>query len=153
MKEKIKKKFDMFFEMISSNEFSILPGSLAYSFFLAIIPIISIIFYLLISFNLPMTILSDFLNDTLPVNVRNYLVPVFTNEIPINQFITLCLSIVVITNGCNLIIIASNTIFGFENASFGKRIVKSLFLAIILIVLLEFIMIVPLFGKSIIKLI
>ena len=153
MKEKIKKKFDMFFEMISSNEFSILPGSLAYSFFLAIIPIISIIFYLLISFNLPMTILSDFLNDTLPVNVRNYLVPVFTNEIPINQFITLCLSIVVITNGCNLIIIASNTIFGFENASFGKRIVKSLFLAIILIVLLAFIMIVPLFGKSIIKLI
>ena len=77
----------------------------------------------------------------------------FTNDVPINQILTLFLSILVITNGCNSIIIASNTIFGFENASFSKRVVKSLFLAIVLIVLMAFMMIIPLFGKSIINLI
>ena len=61
---KIKRRIERFVEIISTNEFKILPGSLAYSLFLAIIPIISIIFYLLMSFNLPMTLLSDFLNDT-----------------------------------------------------------------------------------------
>ena len=150
---KIKRRIERFVEIISTNEFKILPGSLAYSLFLAIIPIISIIFYLLMSFNLPMTLLSDFLNDTFPSSVVSVIEPVFTNDVPINQILTLFLSILVITNGCNSIIIASNTIFGFENASFSKRVVKSLFLAIVLIVLMAFMMIIPLFGKSIINLI
>ena len=149
----MKERFNAIMEMISTNEFKILPGSLAYSFFLAIIPIISIIFYLLTSFNLPMNALNNLLVDNLPKSIVTVIQPVFNNDIPVNQFITLCLSILVITNGCNSIIVASNTIFGFENASAIRRIVKSLFLAIILIVLIAFIMIVPLFGRSIINLI
>ena len=148
---KLKRRFERFLEIISTNEFKILPGSLAYAFFLAVIPIISILFYIVMSFNLPMTLLSDFLTDTFPSSIVSVIEPVFTNDIPINQIITLCLSIFVITNGCNSIIIASNTIFGFENASFSKRMVKSLFLAMVLIILIAFIMIIPLFGKSIIK--
>ena len=139
--------------MISTNEFKILPGSLAYSFFLAIIPILSIVFYLFTSLHLPMEAVNNFLTSTLPKNVVSFIQPVFNNEIPLNQFITLCLSVFVITNGCNSIIVASNTIFGFENASYIRRLVKSLFLAILLIVLIAFIMIVPLFGKAIINLI
>ena len=149
----MKRKFNMILEMISTNEFKILPGSLAYSFFLAIIPILSIIFYLLSSLNLPMNEVNNFLINTFPKAVVNFIQPVFNNDIPLNQFITLCLSIFVITNGCNSIIVASNTIFGFENASYIRRLVKSLFLAILLIVLIAFIMIVPLFGKAIINLI
>lgn len=153
MKKNMKDKINRFLDMIYTNEFKILPGSLAYSFFLAIIPILSITFYLLTSFNLPMNIISNFLNNTFPQKVVDVIQPVFTNEIPMNQFITLCFSIIVITNGCDLIITVSNTIFGFDNSSFPKRIAKSLFLAILLILLIAFIMIVPLFGRSIINLI
>ena len=153
MKKGLKKRFEVFYEMISTNEARILPGSLAYSFFLAIIPILSIILYLLMSFNLPMTLLSDFLNETFPSNIANMIEPVFSNDIPLNQVITLLFSVIVITNGCNSIIIASNTIFEFQNASFIKRIVKALFLAVILIILMAFVLIIPLFGKSIINLI
>ena len=149
----MKEKINDFLAMISTNEFRILPGSLAYSFVLALIPIISIIFYLLTSFNLPMNAVNNFLVDTFPKSVVAVIQPVFTNEIPTKQFITLCLSIVVITNGCRSIIIASNTIFGFENSSFIKMVVKALFLAIVLIILIAFMMIVPLFGRSIINLI
>lgn len=149
----MKNRINAIMEMISTNEFKILPGSLAYSFFLSIIPIISIIFYLLTSLNLPMNAVNNFLVDNLPKSIVTVIQPVFNNEIPMNQFVTLCLSILVITNGCNSIIIASNTIFGFENQSYIRRLVKSLFLALILIVLIAFIMIVPLFGRSIINLI
>ena len=62
-------------------------------------------------------------------------------------------SIIVITNGCNSIIVASNTVFNIENAPFLKRMIKSLFLSIILIILMAFVLIIPLFGKSIINLI
>ena len=153
MKKWIKKRIDTFLEMISTNEFKILPGNLAYSFFLAVIPIVSIIFYILMSFNLPMELLSDFITEIFPKEVASVIEPVFNNDIPANQFVTLCLSVFVITSGCNSIIIASNTIFQFENASFIKRIVKALFLSIILIILIAFMMIVPLFGKSIINLV
>ena len=153
MKKGLKKRFEVFYEMISTNEARILPGSLAYSFFLAIIPILSIILYLLMSFNLPMTLLSDFLNETFHSNIANMIEPVFSNDIPLNQVITLLFSVIVITNGCNSIIIASNIIFEFQNASFIKRIVKALFLAVILIILMAFVLIIPLFGKSIINLI
>ena len=153
MKKRIKARIDSLLEMISTNEFKILPGNIAYSFFLAVIPIVSIIFYLLMSFNLPMELLSNFIAEVFPKNVASVIEPVFTNDIPMNQFITLCFSVLVITSGCNSIIIASNTIFEFDNAPFIKRIVKSLFLAILIVVLMAFILIVPLFGKAIINLI
>ena len=149
MKERIQK----FFKIISANEFNILPGNLAYSFFLAIIPILSILLYFITSFNLPMTLLHDFLKDVVPNAVFDIIQPVFESELSINQLLTLCISIIVITNGCNAIIVSSNTIFVFENAPFLKRMIKSLFLAILLIVLMAFMLIVPLFGKSIINLI
>ena len=153
MKAKIKRKINAIIEVISTNEFKILPGNLAYSFFLAVIPIVSIIFYLLMSFKLPMTLLSDFITTVFPKNVASVIQPVFNNDIPANQLVTLFISVIVITNGCNSIIVASNTIFEFENASWIKRMVKALFLAVLLIILIAFVMIIPLFGKSIIKLI
>jgi len=149
MKERINRILDMF----NANELRILPGNLAYSFFLAIIPILSLIIYFLTTFNLSAEILQNFLNDTFPESVVSILQPVFTNEISANSFVTLSLSIVVMTNGCNAIIVASNTIFGFENANYFKRMVKGLFISFILILLIAFMLIVPLFGRSIINLI
>ena len=63
------------------------------------------------------------------------------------------LSLFVITNGCDTIIATSNTVFGIDSKIGIKRIVKSLILAIILVLLLAFVMIVPLFGKTIINVI
>ena len=149
MKEKIKKLFDF----LTKKEIGILSGNLAYSFFLAIIPILSLLFYFLTSFHISMDIITNFLNETFPKDVANFLQPVFTSEITPNTFITLCLSVFVITNGCNAIITTSNTIFNFENSNIIKRFIKALILAIMLIILFAFVIIVPLLGRSIINLI
>lgn len=149
MKEKLIKAYDLLFK----KEISILSGNLAYSFFLAIIPILSLLFYFLTSFNISMDIIENFLTETFPKDVANFLQPVFTNNITPNTFITLCLSVFVITNGCNTIIATSNTIFNIESSNILKRFIKALILAIMLIILFAFVIIVPLLGKSIINLI
>ncbi len=149
----MKERISRISNILTSQEIRILPGNLAYSFFLAIIPIISLLFYFLTSFNLPMNTIQNFLVKTFPSNVVEFLQPVFTSELTGGSVLTIVLSLVVMTNGCNAIILASNTIFHFENSSFLKRMIKSLVLTIILILLIAFIMIVPLFGRSIINLI
>ena len=149
MKEKLKN----IYSLLVTKELGILPGNLAYSFFLAIIPILSLLIYFLTSFNLPMSFLQTFLEETFPSSVAEFIQPVLTSDISVESFLTIWLSVVVMTNGCNAIIVASNTIYNFENANIIKRLVKSLVLSIILIILVAFMMIVPLFGRSIINLI
>ena len=141
------------FELLRTREFTMLPGNIAYSFLMSIIPILSVLLYFLFSFNLPMTVLQDFMVKNLPNPVVEFFQPVFNNEIPINQFITLLFSFIVMTNSCNSIIVSSNTVFNFENGPFLKRMVKSLLLSIVLIILMAFMLLIPLFGKSIINLV
>ena len=149
MKSRVKDVFDLF----SGRALGILPGNLAFSFFLAIIPILTLIFYVLTNLNMPMDIIQNFLNNTFPEGVVNLLQPVFTSQISLDSIITIVFGLMVTANGCNAIILASNTIFNIEDASFLKRYIKSFFLTILLILLFAFIMIVPLFGRSIITLI
>lgn len=149
MKSRVKDVFDLF----SGRALGILPGNLAFSFFLAIIPILTLIFYVLTNLNMPMDIIQNFLNNTFPEGVVNLLQPVFTSQISLDSIITIVFGLMVTANGCNAIILASNTIFNIEDAPFLKRYIKSFFLTILLILLFAFIMIVPLFGRSIIALI
>ena len=149
----MKDRINRVHKLLIGKELGILPGNLAYSFFLAIIPILTLLFYFFTSFHLSVEFLQKSLSDALPQSLMKYVQPVLSNEITTASFLTLWLSIVTMINGCNAIIIASNTIYNFENANLAKRLVKSLLLSILLIVLIAFMMIVPLFGRSIINLI
>ena len=149
----MKERFNRVHKLLMGKELGILPGNLAYSFFLAIIPIVTLLFYFITSIDLRIDFIQSFLADTLPQSVVKYVKPVLTDEMSLTTFFTLWLSIVVMVSGCNSIIITSNTIYNFENASFFRRLVKSLLLSIILIGLIAFLLIVPLLGRSIINLI
>lgn len=147
----MKKIYDFFNDYVFGKELGVLPGSLAYSFFLAIIPILSLLFYLLSSFNLPLDMVQNFLTDTFPEGVVSLLQPIFTDTITMNSIITLIIAIMVATNGCNAIILASNTIYNIENSPIVRRTIKSLFLTIVMIILIAFVVVVPLLGKSILS--
>ena len=149
----MKKILKEFKEIVLRKELKILPGNLAYSFFLALIPIISLIFYFTTSFNLPNDILQKFLIETFPKGVVDLLQPVLTNDLTMASFIPLLLSVIVAMNGCEAIIVTSNTIFKFENSSKLKRMIKSIVLLIITAILFTFIIIIPLLGNAIIELI
>lgn len=148
MKEKFKYAANLFL----SKEMGILPAGLAFSFFFAVIPIISLLFYLLTSFNFSASVLQNFLSQTFPSGVVNLLQPVFIEDFSTSSLITLIFGLFVTMNGCFSIIIACNTIYNIENAPYYKRLLKAFLLTIIMLLLLAFIVIVPLLGNSFIKL-
>ena len=119
------------------KELKILPGNLAYSFFLSLIPIVSLIFYFTTTLNLPNDIIQNFLVETFPKGVVELIQPVLSTQMTLDTFIPLCLSIVVATNGCSAIIITSNTIYKCPNSSYIKRMIKSLLIVMIIIFLFE----------------
>lgn len=149
MKDKIKDAYDL----IKSRALGILPGNLAFSFFLAIIPILTLILYVFTKLNLPPDTIQNFLNNTFPQGVVSLLQPIFTSQISIDSIITIVFGLMVTVNGCNSIILASNTIFNVEDSSLLRRYIKSTILTILLILLFTFIIIVPLFGRTIIVII
>ena len=149
MKDKVKDVYDIF----AGRALGILPGNLAFSFFLAIIPILTLLFYILTSFNMPMDVIQNFLDSTFPEGVVNLLQPIFTSQISLDSIITIVFGLLVTINGCNAIIVASNTIFNIEDAPLLKRYIKAFVLTILLILLFSFIVLVPLFGRSIITIV
>lgn len=149
----MKKKAIRFWELITSKEFQILPGNIAYSLCVSIIPIISIIIYLLSSLNITESSINSTILEVIPKTLIDFIEPLFSADASANQIITIAISIFVITNGCNTIIATSNTVFGIESDITIKRVVKSLVLAILLVLLLAFMLIVPLFGRTIINIV
>ena len=146
-------KIEKLQEIFTSKEFGVLPGNLAFSFFLSVIPILTLIFYVLTSFNLPLDMINDFLTEIFPQGVVDLLQPVFTSELTADSLIPIILGITVAANGCNAIILTSNTIYNFKNASFLRRMIKSLLLTMCIILLIAFVVIVPLLGKSILNIV
>ena len=149
MKDKVKKAY----YLISSRELGILPGNLAYSFFLAIIPILTLILYVFTKLNIPSDIINNFLNSTFPSGVVTLLEPIFTSEITLDSLITIVFGLFVTATGCHAIILASNKIFNIEDASLLRRYIKSILLTILLILLFAFVVVVPLFGRTILSVI
>lgn len=152
MKNRIKEFWDNFIELIKKREMSILPGHLAFFFVLSIVPIISLIVYVASSFNLPIKTITDFIESSFSIEVANLLSPILTNSsITINNLFVIIVAFFLASNGADSIIIASNAVFNLPNSNYLKRRIKAIIITIILIILFVFILIVPLFGTSIIN--
>lgn len=149
MKEKIREIYNLIF----GKELGVLPGNLAFSFFLALIPLLTLIFFVLTQFNLPIDIIQNFLEETFPSGVVELIQPIFTDQITLSSVITLIIGLIVASNGCQAIILASNTIFEVKNAPYIKRVIKAIILTLCIVLLFAFVVIVPLFGRSILALI
>ena len=93
--------------------------------------------------------MQNFVNNYAPANIAELLTPIINSSLTPSSLITIVVGIIVAANGCNAIIIASNTIYNMENSSLIRRYTKSLILMIIIIVLFAFILVVPLFGRTI----
>lgn len=148
----MKEKLNYIINLLYSKELGILPAGLAYSFVLALIPIISLIFYLVTTINVSADFIMNFINNTFPEGVTSLIQPVFIENLSVSSLVTLILGLIVTVNGFSAMIIASNTIYEIDNAPVIKRLFKSLILSIILIILITFMVFVPLLGNSIIKL-
>lgn len=132
----------------------ILPGNLSFFFVLAIIPALSLISYAASILNLSVDFLYNFIANSFSKEIANLILGVnLTHQVGIHFFITVIIGFYVASNGADSIITASNTIYGIENSKWLKRRFKAFGMTLLIVILFMFLLIVPVFGNTIISLI
>lgn len=152
--KKIKEFFQMIKWTITRPEMLILPGHLAFFFFLSIVPTITLISYGASFLNLSIDFLSNFISKAFGTEVSNLIMPAITStKFSFKFIITVLLGYFVASNGAATIIVTSNTIYGIKDKGFLKRRLKAAIMTFFIILLFLFILLVPVFGEKIIELI
>ena len=121
MKEKIKRGIHNFFKVLKRPEMEILPGHLAFSFVLSLVPSLTILTYIATMLHFDMSFISDFMKNAFSEDFANLLLG--TNmaiKADLNFFITLIVGYVIASNGAASLITCSNMIYGIKNDSFVK---------------------------------
>lgn len=152
MRDKIKKGVSNFLKIITKPEMEILPGHLAFSFVISIVPTLTIITYIATVFHFDLTFISDFITQAFSKEFADMLLG--TNMViraDWNFFLTLIIAYIIASNGAASVIASSNMIYGIKNSSFFKRRLKSLVMILIIILLFVFLLIFSVFGNKIIE--
>ena len=152
MIERIKKGFSNFLKVLKRPEMEILPGHLAFSFVLSIVPTLTILTFIASALNVSLDIITDFIGKAFSSDFANMLLGV-NMEITadFNFFLTLFIGYFIASNGAASIIVSSNTIYGIKNAGFFKRRLKAFIMILIIILLFVFLLIFGVFGNKIIE--
>lgn len=154
MKGKVKELLERVIKVIKRPEMVLLPGQLAFFLVLAIIPTMTLISYGASILNLSMDFLSDFLTKAFSPEISSLMLStsnVSNAGLKLTIVIVICYYLA--SNGAASVIITSNTIYGIKNGNWFKRRLKSFVISILLVVLIIFLLVVPIFGNEIIKLI
>lgn len=141
-------------KIITRPEMLVLPGQLAYFFLLAIVPTVTLLAYGATFFHISFDFLTNFLSKAFGSEVATLVIPIVQDvNINIQFFITLFIGFYAASSGAASIIITSNQMYGLANTSFLRRKVKALVMTFILIILLMFLIMIPVFGTQIAELV
>ena len=152
MKKKFKKFLNNFFTVLKRPEMLVLPGQLAFFFILSVVPMLTLISYGVTSFNLSLEVVESFLTKSFGSEIANMLIPEVSNvSISFGFMFTILFGFFIASNGASSIIITSNTIYGIKDKGFLARKIKSMIMTVFLVLLFLFILLVPLFGETIIR--
>ena len=150
--KKFNKNITRVYKAFNKMEMRVLPGNVAFFFVLALIPIITMVIAVVSRFSISIDTVTKFVSDFFPKDASNIIVNVisgksFDGSLGVFSFVIL----LVATNGTYAIINASNTLYNIKKSDVVKDRVKSFVLLSILLLLIVFILIVPVFGVKILK--
>ena len=147
MKEELKRIWNL----ITRPYMRILPGNLAFSFMMALIPILSIIVSVCSLFNYS-PVLVDKIDRIIPKAVLDTIL-MYING---NGFSSILLAIIGIwsaAGGMNSLIIASNVVFEHRSDNYFRRRIKSLALVLLIVIIIILTLGILVFGDTVLKLI
>lgn len=153
MKKREKRSFfKRFWNAFWRPEMLILPGQIAYFLFLSVVPTLTLISYACSYLNLSNDLFQNLFSHVLSSDIAELVTPIITStKITPTFFISLGIGYFIASNGMSSIIIASNTIYGIKDSGFFRRRLKAIAMELVIVLLLIFIILVPLFGSSIIS--
>ncbi len=152
MLERLKRETKNFIKTITRPEMEILPGHLAFSFFLSIVPTLTILTFIASAFHLSLDFITDFIGKSFSLEFANMLLGAnMVVKADFNFIATLIIAYIIASNGAASIIVSSNTIYGIKNSGFFKRRIKAFIMILIIILLFIFLLIFGVFGNKIIE--
>lgn len=146
---KAKKIINSFTDILKSPEMQILPGQIAFYLVMAIIPIATITAAFASYINSFSFI--DSVNSVLPPALADILAYLSRDMRFQGVAFVLVFYILVGSNAPGSIIIASNILYDIKQPRYIKRKLKSFVMTIIIVVLLLFVILIPLFGDIIVR--
>ena len=152
-KAKIKRYFKKLIEILSLKELRILPAYLAYSFVLAVVPILTIIVIVAGFFSISIDSVISLLTDLLPSYASRVVVDAISGQsfdfsVGLLNIVTFCIA----ANGMYAIISASNSLYKIEETNIIKDRLRSIIILLVIIILLLFLILVPMLGEQILEL-
>lgn len=152
--KKINNKFSKFIsdviKLIRKPVMSILPGQLSFFLLLSIIPIILILGLIFSYISISINDISQIIKVTLPANTSSLILPLLSGRgIDYNIIILIVSALLLVSKGTRSIIRVADTIYDIKDKTTVRVVVKSILLAIQLIVLLLFLIVFPILGTRI----
>lgn len=140
--------------IIKRPDMRILPGQLAFFLVLSMIPLLALVGTIGSKLGLSMTSFRNALESTVPDAVINTLFPAdATTGLNFNVTVFFIAAFLLASNGAYSVITTSNRIYQVEDNSEIRRRSKAVLLTFILVSLLFFLILVPVFGDSLISLV
>jgi membrane protein len=153
MKDKMKKYVKKILKIFSKIEMRVLPGNIAFFAVLALIPIITIIIFIASYFSISIDSLIQTIGEILPYKVSEVVIGFISGEGFDSSLGTFNIfAFIIASNGTYAIINASNALYKVEKTDAVKDRIKSIILLIVLISLIIFLLLVPMFGGKILGL-
>ncbi len=136
--------------IITKPEMRVLPGQLAFFFVLSLIPLVALIGAIASRFSIPINVIQEYLSSALPSSVSELLLSVMTKKpINFNIIVFFVSAFLLASNGTHSMIITSNEIYKIKSDNMIKRRLKAIAMTFILVGVLFFIILVPIYGDTI----
>lgn len=133
---------------------SILPGQLAFSFVMTIIPVIVLIAVIASTFQISLDSITEFIKGSFPEGVSTLLLPLINGrgfDLSILTFLIAALWLA--STGAYAVITASDVIYEVKEINPISKRIKSIVMIFLLLTLIMFMLIVPAFGDKIFNII
>ena len=138
------------FEIIGKPEMRVLPGQLAFFFVLSLIPLIALVGGVASAFSISVETLSNSISASMPTEIANVVIDRISGQgLNFNIIIFFISSFILASNGAHSMIITSNEIYKIKDSDVIRRRVKAILMTFILVGLLFFLLLVPVFGDFI----
>ncbi len=148
--DKFKRIIIKVIKLIRKPVMSILPGQLSFFLLLSLIPILLLMGVICNILSLPTNDIISALKISLPANTSSLLIPLLSNsKMDYNILILIISSIILISKGTRSIMRVATTIYENEDKNTLINLIKSIVLAVILVLLFAFLIVIPILGTKI----
>ena len=148
--ERVRRVIKKTLKYVSKPEMRVLPGQLAFFFVLSLIPLVALVGTLASYFSISTGTITDLLDSILPFDINDSMLSFVAGKgMTFNIAIFFLSGFILASNGTHSMIITSNEIYKVNDENIVRRRLKAIWMTIILVLLLLFLLLVPVYGMTI----